>query len=130
MSARRGPDCKTNFQKSPSKLPPRASVPVLNYERQWGSHSRVIALYEKDGCEVSPGVLARWAKELDSRLSFVDGTRFTQTFGIPDEEILIELDEETIAATKLDVEEVSYRIRAEIPRGLTRSRSHRAQRCP
>ena len=100
------------------RLPPRASAPVLNYERQWGSHSRVIALYEKDGCDVSPSVLARWAKELDSRLSFVDGTRFTQTFGIPIEEILVELDEETIAATKLTVDEVSYRIRARDSEGF------------
>jgi multidrug efflux pump subunit AcrB len=101
-----------------SKLPARASVPVLNYERQWGSHSRVIVLYENEGNEVAPGVLARWAKELDSRLSFVVGTRFTETFGMPNEEILVEIDEKAIAATKLTIDEVSYRIRARDSEGL------------
>ncbi len=99
------------------QLPRDAGAPVLVDERRWGSHSRVIALYEKES-GTSPGVLARWAKELDNRVSFVPGTRFTETFGIPDEEILVEIDEETIAATRLTVREISDRIRARDSEGL------------
>lgn len=100
------------------QLPPRASVPVLVDEQRWGSHSRIVALYEKGDTPVPPGVLARWAKELDNRLSFMRGTRFTETFGIPDEEILVEIDEETIAATKLTVQEIGHRIRVRDSEGL------------
>ena len=105
------------------ELPERASVPVLVDERRWSSHSRIIALYEKPDADGNvrdraPGVLARWAKELDNRLSFVPGTRFTETFGIPHEEILIEIDEETIASTTLTIAEVVARIRARDSEGL------------
>jgi len=105
------------------RLPARASVPTLVDERRWSSHSRIIALYEQNDASgqprgTGPGVLARWAKELDNRLSFVPGTRFTESFGIPAEEILIEIDEQAIAATRLTVQEVSDRIRAREGEGL------------
>ncbi len=100
------------------QLPPRASVPILVDDRRWGSHSTVIALHEQSKRPVEPGVLARWGRELDNRLSFIKGTRFTETFGIPAEEVLVELDEETIAATRLTIQEVSERIRARDSEGL------------
>ena len=105
------------------ELPPRATVPVLVDERRWSSHSRIIALYEKPDADgqirrSEPGVLARWAKVLDNRLSFVPGTRFTETFGVPDEEILVEIDEHVIASTMLTIAEVSERIRARDSEGL------------
>ncbi len=101
-----------------SKLPPNASTPILTYEQHWDAHSSVVAIYEKSDQDVLPGVLARWAKELNDRLSFVDGTRFTQSFGIPEEEIVVEIDEETIAGTRLTIEDVAYRIRARDSEGL------------
>tara|TARA_R110002049_G_scaffold2750_8_gene22127 strand:- start:31960 stop:35100 length:3141 start_codon:yes stop_codon:yes gene_type:complete len=105
------------------ELPPRATVPVLVDERRWSSHSRIIALYEKprssgESRSSEPGVLARWAKELDNRLSFVTGTRYTETFGVPSEEILVEIDEGVIASTMLTVAEVGDRIRARDSEGL------------
>lgn len=105
------------------ELPARATVPILVDERRWSSHSRIIAIYEKPDANgesrySAPGVLARWAKELDNRLSFVPGTRYTETFGIPDEEILVEIDEEVIASTMLTVQEVGDRIRARDSEGL------------
>ena len=50
----------------------------------------------------------------------MEGTRFTQSFGIPNEEILVEIDEETIAATKLTVEDVSLPDPSERLRGTGR----------
>ncbi|TWU39730.1 Cobalt-zinc-cadmium resistance protein CzcA [Novipirellula artificiosorum] len=100
------------------QLPARATVPVLVDERRWGSHTRVVALYEKENTAVPAGLLARWAKELDNRLSFVLGTRFTETFGIPSEEIAVEIDEQTIAAMGITIQEIASRIRARDSEGL------------
>ncbi len=89
------------------RLPPAASTPVLVDERAWGSHTRVIALKETGDLSVPLSVLARWAKELDTQLSFVDGTRFTEAFGIPDEEVVVEVPAEALAATKFTINEIA-----------------------
>ncbi|QEF99674.1 Cobalt-zinc-cadmium resistance protein CzcA [Stieleria maiorica] len=94
------------------KLPDRASAPILVDERQWGSHTRVVGLYERSPEPMPIGVLARWSKELNNRLSFVPGTRFTELFGLPEEEVLVEIDEATIASTRLTTRDIVDRLRA------------------
>lgn len=100
------------------QLPDRAGTPVLVDERYWGSHTRVLALHTRAETEVSAAVLGRWASELDDRLSFVHGTRFTETFGIPDQEIVVEVDEAMLADTHLTIAEISRRIAARNATGL------------
>ncbi len=109
------------------QLPPRATPPLLADERQWGSHTHIVSLCENGDESVSVSVLARWAKELNSRLSFVSGTRFTEVFGLPVEEILVEIDEQTIAASNMTLQEIASRIRARDAEGgdaLSQSQGH------
>ncbi|QEG42528.1 efflux RND transporter permease subunit [Roseimaritima ulvae] len=112
------------------QLPARASVPVLVDERRWGSHTEIVALREQGDLPVAPAVLARWAKELNNRLSFVRGTRFTETFGIPGEEIQVTIDEDSIAATNITVQEISSRIQARDSEGLDSTSQARGHALP
>lgn len=110
------------------QLPASASVPTLVDERRWGSDTTVVALTERHHSPVPPAVLSRWAKELNSRLSFVPGTRFTEVFGLPEEEVLVEIDEATIASTKLTAREIAERIRGRdsgVSDATSQSASHR-----
>ena len=91
-------------------LPSGASKPTLVAERRWDSYTTVVALIDKAGNHTQPAILARWAKELENRLRFVPGTRFTELFGLPVEEVLVEVDETTIASTRITISEVSGRI--------------------
>ncbi|QEF99676.1 Cobalt-zinc-cadmium resistance protein CzcA [Stieleria maiorica] len=100
------------------KLPRRASVPLLVDEARWGAHTRIVALHGDSDRPVPPGILARWGKELNNRLSFVPGTRFTEVFGVPVEEVLVEIDESEIAAAKLPAAEIANRIRARDSEGF------------
>lgn len=88
-------------------LPDRASIPILVDERRWEAYTTVVALVDASDADVQPAVLARWAKELENRLRFVEGTRFTELFGLPQEEILVEVKEEAIAATGLTLSDIA-----------------------
>ncbi|QDU35956.1 Multidrug resistance protein MdtC [Maioricimonas rarisocia] len=92
-------------------LPDRASKPTLVDERRWDSYTTVVAIVDTRTSPTQPAVLARWATELENRLRFVPGTRFTERFGFPDEEILVEIDELAIAATGLTLDDIADRIR-------------------
>ena len=76
-----------------------------------GKPTRRLSLSWNSNAGVQPAVLARWAKELENRLRFVQGTRFTEIFGLPEEEILVEVNERAIAATSLTLAEIAKSIR-------------------
>lgn len=92
-------------------LPDRASIPTLVDERRWEAYTTVVALVDTSERTLKPAVLARWAKSLENRLRFVQGTRFTEIFGLPEEEVLVELSEESIASTGLTMSDIANRIK-------------------
>lgn len=94
-----------------SQLPRRASKPVLVEERRWDSYTTVVALVDRARGSTHPAIMGRWARELENRLRFVPGTRFTELFGLPIEEISVELDERSIAATGLTPGDIAAKIR-------------------
>lgn len=93
------------------QLPDRASIPTLVDERRWEAYTTVVALVDTADQPLQPAILARWAEELENRLRFVQGTRFTEIFGLPEEEILVEIGEETIGATRLRLLDIAAKIK-------------------
>src|SRR6056297_2534831 len=93
------------------QLPPRASKPELVDERRWDSYTTAVALICKREATNS-AVLARWGKELENHLRFVEGTRFTEPFGMPREETLVELDEQAIASIGLTPSMVAEKLKS------------------
>ncbi|MCA9113159.1 MAG: efflux RND transporter permease subunit, partial [Planctomycetaceae bacterium] len=88
-------------------LPENASIPVLVDERRWEAYTTVVAIVDTSNEALQCAVLARWAKELESRLRFVQGTRFTELFGLPEEEILVEVKEDALAAFGLTLSDIA-----------------------
>ena len=110
------------------ELPSEASIPTLVDERRWDSYTTVVALVDRAELPHPPSVLSRWAKELDSRLRFVSGTRFTELFGLPNEEVLVEVDEYAIAATRLTFSDIAIGIQARdsaVPDATSQTMRHR-----
>lgn len=106
-------------------LPERASIPVLVDERRWEAYTTVVALVDTADSTIQPAVLARWAKELDNRLRFVPGTRFTEIFGLPEEEILVEVNEVSLVATGLTIGDIATAIQnrdAQTPDAMSQTR--------
>lgn len=93
------------------KLPEQARIPTLVSERRWDSYTTVVALVDRADPPLQPAILARWANELESRLRFVPGTRFTELFGLPKEEVRVEIEEEAIAATGLTLSDIAGKLR-------------------
>jgi multidrug efflux pump len=93
-----------------TKLPEGASKPMLIDERRWDSYTSVVAIVEKVSNNTQHEVLSRWATELESRLRFVPGTRFTEIFGLPQDEILVEVTEECIASSGITLAEIAQKI--------------------
>lgn len=109
------------------ELPDRAGTPMLVNDRRWGSYSTVVALIDQSEHGVGPAVLARWGKEVEDRLRFVSGTRFTELFGLPEEEVLVEIDEENLAATGLTIAEVASQVQqrdADVPDASAETSAH------
>ena len=92
------------------ELPKGASVPALVHEKRWNPHTVVVAIVDHSAIATSPAVLSRWAKELESRMRFVPGTRFSERFGSPQEEVLVSVDAKSLAALELTVAEVAEAI--------------------
>lgn len=108
-------------------LPELASVPTLVDERRWDSYTLVVALVEKSPTEMQPAALARWGKEFNNVLRFVQGTRFTELFGLPEEEVRVEVSEESLAGTGLTIEDIAQRINqrdSNVPDAVSRNEKH------
>lgn len=115
---------KDKLSEITGSLPEGATVPKIVDERRWDSYTAVVALRNTGDSPVPSSVLSRWAKELENRLRYVPGTRFTELFGMPEEEILVEVEEETLAATGLTINEIAGRINArdsDIPDGFSQT---------
>ncbi len=93
------------------QLPDRASTPNLVDERRWESYTTVVALVDKAAPPLQPAVLARWAKELENQLRYIPGTRFTELYGLPEEEILVEVKENAIASSGMTLSDIAQKIK-------------------
>ncbi len=95
-----------------SELPTTVKAPTLAAEERWNSNTMLVAIVarnDSNGEEFAArvGVLSRWGRELESRMRFVPGTRFSELHGEPENEILVEISPERLASAKLTIGELA-----------------------
>ena len=73
------------------------------------AYSGVISVTSTDA-DMPLTLMARHAEALGDRLRSIPGTRAVNYFGLPDEEVLVQVDQERAAALGLSVREISARI--------------------
>ena len=94
-----------------SELPAGALAPQFE-EIDFKAFAMLVGLRWQSETPVSYAVLHRWAKQLQDRLQDVNGTEKTKWFGQPEEEVLVSLDSNQLAALGLTVADVSNQIAA------------------
>lgn len=93
-----------------TELPAGASAPEF-VDDEAEAYTLILGLrWTGDGAP-DPGQLSRFGEELQDRLRSVTGTEHTRLYGVPEEEILVELDDETLSGLGLDVPSVAAQIR-------------------
>ncbi len=109
----------------------RAELPAESGEPEverfiLGASTMIVALtWEGDG-EAELAVMSRMAQDVELLLSGVSGTEETQVFGLPEEEIQVEVDSDALAAAGLTLRQAAQIIRAadsKAPAGELRSGS-------
>jgi len=76
-----------------------------------GTYTAIVALTAAhDG--VSPTIMARYADTLADHLRNISGTKLVETFGAPEEEVLVEVDPTRAAALGLSADQISAAIQA------------------
>lgn len=76
------------------------------------AYAMIVALVWDNPNPVNYAVLRRSAKQLEDRLRAVSGTEDIDTFGDPDEEILVEIQPDRVATLGLSVEEIARQVEA------------------
>lgn len=76
------------------------------------AYALIIALVWDNPNPVNYAVLRRSAKQLEDRLRAVSGTEDIDTFGDPDEEILVEIQPDRVATLGLSVEQIARQVEA------------------
>ena len=93
-----------------SELPPGALPPEF-IDDESEAYTLILGLAWTPERAPDPGKLRRFGEELQDRLRSVGGTEHTRLYGMPEEEILVELDDETLTGLGLDVPAVAAQIR-------------------
>ena len=92
-------------------LPAEASDPEFE-EANPKAYAMIVALVWGQDSPVNYAVLRRLTEELEDRLQAVRGTEEIDTFGDPDEEILVEIRTEELASLGLTTADISRQIQA------------------
>ncbi|HSR49555.1 MAG TPA: efflux RND transporter permease subunit [Acidobacteriota bacterium] len=107
------------------RLPSQASEPELDDEKTTvEAYSMIVALTWTAQSDLSLGILKRYAEILEDRFIALPGTRQTQLFGAPEEEILVQVDADQLASmglTAAELSEIIARQDAKAPAGRMRS---------
>lgn len=90
-------------------LPEGAGQPVFDDDRLYAL-TAVIGLVWKAESAPSYAILGRHARELETRLSNIDGTDFVRRFGLPAEEISVTIQENLLAPIGLTPAQVAQRV--------------------
>ncbi|MCC5996135.1 MAG: efflux RND transporter permease subunit [Oceanicaulis sp.] len=102
-------------------------VQSVEVNRQYmGAATLITALRWPDGSEGSLGALHRLARDLEDNLRNLPGTKETDVFGAPEEEVRVILDPESAAAlglTAADIAALLARSDAKVPSGRLAGRS-------
>jgi len=77
-----------------------------------GAYTAILALQPRADRVVPPAVLARYATDLRDRLRSVPGTRLVDALGVPEEEVLVEIDPARLTDLGLTVGDVTRALAA------------------
>lgn len=102
-------DVRDELDKVESELPSRAAKPQLDNDR--GDAFTLIyglAFKSKEAADFT--VLGRYAEELENQLRGVYGTEHIALYGMPEEEVTVEVDLALAASSGLSISEISRRI--------------------
>ena len=77
-----------------------------------GAYTTLSAITAADGVDVSPGILKRYAEQLQDRMRAVPGTELVRLFGEQEEEVLVAVDPARLVAFGLAVTDVARTIAA------------------
>ncbi|ROS04846.1 multidrug efflux pump subunit AcrB [Sinobacterium caligoides] len=81
-------------------LPSGASVPSLNSDRGY-AFTTLIALRWQGDSQSDIAILGRYARELESRLRVLPGSEYIELFGMPKEEVLVEVNADVASSLRL-----------------------------
>ena len=90
-------------------LPEGAGEPLFDDNRIYAM-TAIVGLKWVAGGPVNYAILGRHAEELDTRLRYVNGTDFVDTYGVPAEEIEVIVDDALAASIGLSTGEIAERI--------------------
>ncbi|CAH0990570.1 Cation efflux system protein CusA [Sinobacterium norvegicum] len=90
-------------------LPDGALPPTLNSDRGYAFTSLISLRWQGEG-EPDLSILGRYGKELESRLRQLQGTEYIQLFGVPEEEVLVEIDSGMASSLKLSASSIAEAI--------------------
>lgn len=91
-----------------------------------GAYTTLSAITAREGVEVSPGILKRYAEQLQDRMRAVSGTELVRLFGEQQEEVLVSVDPDRLVSLGLTVDGVAKAIAAadsKVEAGRVRGRS-------
>ncbi|MEM6751602.1 MAG: efflux RND transporter permease subunit [Cyanobacteria bacterium P01_E01_bin.35] len=91
------------------QLPQSALEP--QYQESTGANTLIVALTWNLDTPANYSILHRHAKELDSELRTLTGTEQVELFGVPTEEIVVEINKSDLAALGLTPQDLSQQIR-------------------
>ncbi|MFT5710190.1 MAG: multidrug efflux pump [Halioglobus sp.] len=87
---------------------PAGSLPSRLLDERGFAYTMLIALRAKDASQVSPQILQRYARELQSQLRSLGGTDVVEIDGEVNEEILVNVSSAAAAAADQTVETIAY----------------------
>lgn len=106
------------------EFPPEVQDPIFDDKRGAVAFTLIVGLSWEDGREDQVNVLGRLAEDLADRLRAVPGTELVRLYGEPEEEILVTLKQDELAALGMRPEDVAAALRradAKVPSGTLRS---------
>ncbi|MEM6860011.1 MAG: efflux RND transporter permease subunit [Myxococcota bacterium] len=89
-----------------AEFPQGAGTPELDTNR-FGAYTYILGLRWTSSSSVRPGLMLRWAEELQDRLRGLPGTDHAKIFGQPEEEIRVEIDPAALEAAGLTAGQVA-----------------------
>lgn len=91
-------DLRSALDRVERELPPGATRPWLDDQRGAAAYGVVVALRWRSDAPPELGVLSRYADELADRLRNLPGTELVRVHGDVDEQVLVEIDPDELAA--------------------------------
>ncbi len=127
QSERAFSEMREKLERVRDKLPAKASMPTLDSDRGYAFTWVGAVTWAGKG---APDYIAlgRYAAELGSRLNTVAGTELVRLYGMPEEEVRVELDPIAVASLGMDTLAVAARLGAmdaKVPAGEIRNDLHR-----